>query len=274
MKRLLGLLGTFLLGAVVSAVVLWFAIVRPISRASASVYCDSFEAKVNWAIELRLGDQDRLLKDFESSLPEFVMAVHYFGDAEYATSALRRAKEYYQLTGMAAPTEVSEVIARVPAQSTALNDIRRAADRAKSNVVKIGDIYPTPSFQTIDGQSIDLAGKITVLSFFATWCRPCMAELPHLEKDLWEPLKGKGLQVVAIGRGHSESELKVFRKQKEFTFPLVADPKNEIFNGLATGYIPRCLVIGRDGRIKSQEIGFVLQEFEALRNIVATELGE
>jgi peroxiredoxin len=142
----------------------------------------------------------------------------------------------------------------------------------ESTLTKVGDKTPVPSIRTIDGKDVKLEGQVVVLNFFATWCGPCMSEMPHLQQKLWEPLEKKGLVLIAVGREHAEAEIKAFKEKKKFTFAFAADPKREIFGKFATQSIPRCVVVGKDGRIKYQSVGFEEAEFEKLVAAVKKEL--
>jgi peroxiredoxin len=146
----------------------------------------------------------------------------------------------------------------------------RAAD--DSTLTKVGDKSPVASVRTIDGKEVKLEGQVVVLNFFATWCGPCMSEMPHLQKELWEPLEKKGLILIAVGREHTEAEVKAFKDKKGLTFAFVADPKREVFGKFATQSIPRCVLIGKDGHIKYQSIGFEVAEFGKLVDGVKQEL--
>jgi peroxiredoxin len=141
-----------------------------------------------------------------------------------------------------------------------------------STLTKVGDKSPVTSVRTIDGKEVKLEGQVVVLNFFATWCGPCMSEMPHLQQKLWEPLEKRGLALVAVGREHTEAEVKAFKEKKPFTFAFAADPKREIFSKFATQSIPRCVVVGKDGRIKYQSIGYDEAEFEKLVAAVKKEL--
>ena len=141
-----------------------------------------------------------------------------------------------------------------------------------TTLTKVGDKSPVLSVRTIDGQEVDFRNKVVVLNFFATWCGPCMMEMPHLEKDLWQTLKGKGLVLVSVGREHSVAEVQKFKKEKGYSFLFAADPKREVFSKFATQSIPRCVLIGKDGHIKFQSIGYEEKEFGSLIDAAKREL--
>lgn len=140
--------------------------------------------------------------------------------------------------------------------------------------VRVGDVSPVLSVQTVDGQTVDFHGKVVVLNFFATWCGPCMMEMPRLEKEVWRPLKGKGLLVIAVGREHSVPEILAFQRQTRHSFLFAADPKREIYGKFAEALIPRCVVIGKDGVIKYQVAAYSPKGFSGLTAAVRSELGK
>ncbi|HLP08308.1 MAG TPA: TlpA disulfide reductase family protein [Opitutaceae bacterium] len=149
------------------------------------------------------------------------------------------------------------------------------APAAPEDIVKIGDAAPAFVGQTSDGGSVDLAalkGRVVLLNFFATWCPPCKAEMPVLEAEVWAPLHEKGLEVFAIGRQHSVEEVAAFKAANRLSFRFVADPDRAIFAKYATGYIPRCYLIGKDGTVKAATIGYEPEEFAQLVAAIRAEL--
>jgi len=143
-----------------------------------------------------------------------------------------------------------------------------AQQEDKSTYTKAGQAVPSFKVTTLDGKVIDIEqmkGKVVLLNFFATWCGPCMSEMPRVEKEIWEKYKGKDLVVLAVGREHSAAELVKFNKEKGFTFLIAPDPKREVYSKFAKESIPRNYIIDKNGKIAFQEIGYTAEEFEKLK---------
>ena len=150
-------------------------------------------------------------------------------------------------------------------------------DPAKATYVQIGQEAPQFEVTTLDGQKFSLKeqrGKVVLVNFFATWCGPCLQEMPHLEKEVWQKYKDKKFAMISLGREHSNEELKPFRQKNKFTFPIAGDTKREIFSRYADAYIPRSLLIGPDGRVIAQVIGYNEKEFQSLLDTLAAEVAK
>jgi peroxiredoxin len=148
---------------------------------------------------------------------------------------------------------------------------------ADGDIAAVGQKAPAFTGSTTEGKSLSLeslAGKVVLVDFFATWCGPCMEEMPLIERDVWQQYQAAGLVVVGIGREHSVQELTKFKAAKHLTFLIVADPKREIYGKYATQYIPRCYLIGKDGVIKYAAMGYNPNDFAKMKKLIAAELGK
>ena len=145
----------------------------------------------------------------------------------------------------------------------------------EGDVMKVGDIAPLIKGTASDGSTVDLAeykDKVVLIGFFAMWCGGCVAEMPRLEREVYQPNKGNDLIVIEVGRGHAPSDLASFKRNHGFNFIIVGDPQRAIYNTFATDYIPRCYVIGKDGRIKFTSTGMNEGDFSEMKRRIAQEL--
>jgi peroxiredoxin len=143
-------------------------------------------------------------------------------------------------------------------------------------VTKLGDKAPVFTCKTIDGRTIDLgkqSGKVIMINFFATWCPGCNLELPELEKLIWKKYKdNKDFVLLVIGREHSEKELVDFAATKNLSLPFAPDPRREIYSLYASKYIPRNIIIDKEGKIIYQNSGFTARELEEMEKLIAEKL--
>jgi peroxiredoxin len=127
---------------------------------------------------------------------------------------------------------------------------------------KTGSSAPDFSTRDIDGNpfrlSDHLGKKVILIDFWATWCQPCMAEMPHLQR-MYEAEKARGFIVVAVSMDGSDTlaEVPSFARRNQLTFPVVFDEDSRI----ASLYNPRksaplSVIIGRNGRIATIREGY------------------
>jgi len=150
-----------------------------------------------------------------------------------------------------------------------------AQEQDSTSLTQSGQSVPDFAVSTIDGELIkigDLKGKVVWLNFFATWCPACMAEMPRLENEVWQKLKEKDFIVLALGREHTQEELKAFQKEKGFSFSIAPDPKREVYRLFAKQTIPRNYVINQEGIIVHQSTGYTPEEFDILMGRVQEAL--
>lgn len=148
-------------------------------------------------------------------------------------------------------------------------------DAASSTLINKGDKAPQFKAQSLSGEwlsSDQLKGKVTLINFWATWCPPCRAEFPLLQKDIYDGIKDKDFSVLAISRGEETDTVKKFIDKNKYTFPIYVDKEAKVYNLFASKYIPRNFVIGKDGFIKWASVGFVKEEFYEMVKVIKEEL--
>ncbi len=94
----------------------------------------------------------------------------------------------------------------------------------------------------------DLEGKGVMLNFWATYCPPCEAEMPFMEK-LYPEYKEKGIEIVAVSLDSTQFVVDRFVDKYDLTFPIPYDKKGEIMDLYKIGPIPSTLFINPDGTI-------------------------
>lgn len=138
---------------------------------------------------------------------------------------------------------------------------------------------PDFTLSTIDGEQFRLSdhvGKeVIVMSFWATWCMPCLAELPHLEQ-LYQSEKANGLIVVAISMDEpsTQSEVSPTARRIGLTMPVVLDTEQRAVRLYNRGRnAPHTVVIDRGGQIVVSSSGYTPGDEEALSQQVRLLLG-
>jgi len=117
-----------------------------------------------------------------------------------------------------------------------------------------------PSFRlpSLAGEEMDLGsfrGRVVVLNFWATWCPPCVAEMPSLER-LHRALGPEGLAVVTVSTDEDPDALREFVTRYGLTLPVLLDPGGRVAatDYRTTGY-PETFVIDRAGSLVQHTIG-------------------
>lgn len=122
-----------------------------------------------------------------------------------------------------------------------------------------------PAFTAVDlaGDSVRLAdyeGQVVMLNFWATWCPPCLEEMPSMQR-LYDELRDDGFVVLAVSLdapppGQDVRELVgEYVDRLELTFPILLDPEGVVEEAYNVSGLPTTYVIDRDGRIDGKVIG-------------------
>lgn len=131
-------------------------------------------------------------------------------------------------------------------------------DRSQQGPIQVGDSVPPFTLTTFDGSLIntsDLAGKVVVVNFWASWCKPCEQEAADMEKA-WQFYKPGG-NVVFLGVDWVDTEPEAMGYLKKFniSYPNGPDLRTAISQIFRLKGVPETYFIGPDGRLKYKKIG-------------------
>jgi len=128
-----------------------------------------------------------------------------------------------------------------------------------TNKEKGGATAAAPDFtlQDISGKKVrlaDLKGKVVMLEFWATWCPPCRAEIPAIER-LHTQYSGKGLTILAIALDEGGwDEVKAFVAEQKISYPVLKGTE-DVSTEYKIRLIPVTVLIDKEGNIKKQYMG-------------------
>jgi peroxiredoxin len=130
----------------------------------------------------------------------------------------------------------------------------------------------------LDGGSFNVAdhrGKVVVLNVWGSWCPPCRAEAPGLQR-VWTEVRGKGVQFVGIDTRDTKAAAQAFERRFGLTYPSVSDEDGELLlafrETLPPNAIPSTIVLDRQGRVAARIVGATTEE--KLRRLIDEVLAE
>ncbi|WP_427109464.1 peroxiredoxin family protein [Lysinibacillus xylanilyticus] len=128
--------------------------------------------------------------------------------------------------------------------------------------LKNGDTPPDFTLTSLDGKDVtlsELRGKKVVLNFWATWCPPCKAEMPHMQNYYEQYAKKDNVEIIAVNLTNAERDVTddakvdsvmTFRDSYNLTFPILLDPKNSAGEDYQILTIPTTYFIDTNGYIQ------------------------
>jgi peroxiredoxin len=120
--------------------------------------------------------------------------------------------------------------------------------------------HPAPNFEFpgLDGKMVSLSdhrGKVVFINIWATWCPPCIREMPSIEK-LYNELKGEDFEILAVSvDAKGIKAVAPFMKAYKLTFPALIDREGTIQNLYRTTGIPESFIIDKEGILIKKIIG-------------------
>ena len=132
---------------------------------------------------------------------------------------------------------------------------------AKTPIAINYNTAPHFSLRNTKGKKVSLAdykGKVVLINFWATWCAPCIYELPHLEK-IYKDLKGEGFVVLGINTDEARniSGIGPLAKKMDLTFPILIDRNRAVISAYNPSMVlPFSVIIDREGKIYAYFEGY------------------
>ncbi len=124
---------------------------------------------------------------------------------------------------------------------------------------------PSVTLKNIDGKTVDTAklnndGKPFIISFFATWCKPCQRELDAIHEQIadWEDETGVKVIAVSIDQGPNVDKVKPLVDAKGWEYEVLLDPNGDFNRAMnVNGTVPTVFVIDGKGKIVDRRSGYV-----------------
>jgi peroxiredoxin len=116
---------------------------------------------------------------------------------------------------------------------------------------------PDFTLRDVNGKTVSLSslkGKVILLNFWATWCPPCKAEMPSMNK-LYNEIKSKGFEIVAVSTDNALSPIKEFLVISRVDFTVLFDEKKAVSRQYKVFSMPTTFLIDRSGFIVEKYFG-------------------
>ncbi len=142
--------------------------------------------------------------------------------------------------------------------------------------VTVGTVAPDFAFEDLDGGLVhlsDYSGEVVLVNIWATWCAPCLQEMPSLQR-LYDAFPGGDFEILAVSVdaalgeadpfGRAGGDLAAFAHELGLTFPILHNPSGDIQKLYQTTGVPESFLIGKDGVIVKKVAGPT--EWDAIEN--------
>ncbi|MEJ2359948.1 MAG: TlpA disulfide reductase family protein [Gammaproteobacteria bacterium] len=154
----------------------------------------------------------------------------------------------------------------------------REGKKAHSLSAYKGNPVPPPlRLQTVHGKTLDLAdfkGRVVLVNFWATWCPPCVHEMPSMQQ-LADHFKGKAFTILGVNMAEDASAVTQFiRKRVHVSFPIVLDKDGKALKAWHVFAFPTTYIIDKHGRIRYALFGGIDWNTPAIRHKLAALINE
>ena len=126
------------------------------------------------------------------------------------------------------------------------------------NSVAVGDLAPDFQLEDTKGNKVslsDLRGKVVMVNLWATWCPPCIEEMPSMER-LHEVMAGDDFVMLAINtEQNGRTVVPEFLEKTPYSFPILYDDESVVQKLYGVYKFPESFIVGKDGKVVEKVIG-------------------
>ncbi|HHJ18585.1 MAG TPA: TlpA family protein disulfide reductase [Gammaproteobacteria bacterium] len=143
---------------------------------------------------------------------------------------------------------------------------------AEQSLTKLTPAVTAPGFTLadMDGKKhklSDYRGRPVIINFWATWCPPCRAELPSMNKA-WTKIKDQGIDMLAVNVGEDEDTIFAFMSDYPIDFTILLDESGDMITHWPVKGLPTTFVINPEGKLVYRAIGGREWDDDTLLNLV------
>jgi len=122
---------------------------------------------------------------------------------------------------------------------------------------------PKTAVRDLNGKQVSFnetfeKGKVTLVSFWATWCIPCKQEIKNIKTKLpdWQKEADFNYMTVSIDDSRATAMVKTYSKSQGWTFPVYLDPNSDLKRSLNFQNVPYTMIVDQNGKIVFQHTGY------------------
>lgn len=134
----------------------------------------------------------------------------------------------------------------------------RQAVNTKQHLPRVGQPLADFTLPDLQGKTVQLGalrGKVVFINVWATWCKPCVDEMPTIQR-LFEQLSPRGLEVLSVSLDPLGAQVVApFMQTYQLTFPALLDTKSQVEKLYGTTGVPESFIVDKQGRLVEKIVG-------------------